>query len=123
MLLYQNVKRTLFIFYPQMIDIIITLFLVLKTIELYPHVSMISGNIKRVYSNGYTIFHKLDFKPPLCTPKTYKYQLKKKVVTFFGGGNIIRKKAILDFNGFKSELKWLQIGFFTNLLVSIMTLL
>ena len=84
---------------------------------------MISGNIKRVYSNGYTIFHKLDFKPPLCTPKTYKYQAKKKVVTFFGGGNIIRKKAILDFNGFKSELKWSSDWFLYQLITSIVTLL
>ena len=67
---------------------------------------MISGNIKRVHSNNFIISHRLDFKALLCTPKIYKNHAKKKVVTFFGGGNIIKKRVILDFNCFLSNLKW-----------------
>lgn len=97
-------------------------------ISKYPHVAMIAGNVGRKTYKFKTIENLvLPFKGinPICCPKIYKQMTKKTAITFFGGGNIIRKNVIISNGMFKESLKWYSdwylyqlIGFSENVAIT-----
>jgi len=80
-----------------------------ETIVLYPNIAMISGNVSRKRpsmerpENLILPFKTLN---NLCDPTIYMNTAQQRVVTFFGGGNIIKKDIIDSLNGFEPSLKW-----------------
>ena len=77
--------------------------------ENYPDVAMISGNVsKKISKTNKIISLKLPFVDEmiLCNPISYFNLSKRRPITFFGGGNFIRKDIIIKSKLFRPELKW-----------------
>lgn len=80
-----------------------------NSITKYPNIAMISGNVNRKEINSDKISKlRLPFssKISVVCPNLYRKTAKKMAVTFFGGGNIIRKDLILGQGLFEDKLKW-----------------
>jgi glycosyltransferase involved in cell wall biosynthesis len=79
-----------------------------KMIELFPDAGMYCGNLSQT-KNGTTKKQlTLPFKmvPGYISKEQFHSALKRKIFTFFGGSNVIRKEAILEVKGFRENLKW-----------------
>ena len=90
-----------------------------EAISLYPNIAMISGNVSRRKANANKSEDLiLPFKTfnNLCDPTIYSNTAKQRVVTFFGGGNIIRRDLILSLGGFEKSLEWCADWFLYQLI-------
>ena len=79
-----------------------------RLLKLCPDAQMLCGNLSQ-RKNGKTVkrltlpFHQ---REGYISEEQLHIALKKRIFTFFGGANIIRKNSILEINGFNESLRW-----------------